>query len=144
MAPSIRKSCQSLSPTSGSRLVGIVRSRTQTMEFFFFTVWDCKTVVTTSTCNSKSVCFPHRVYLYISYNSQSKTKFLPRTTWTYWSLSWRRGVFPVRYGLDPFLAIYTSDSCFVKLFPYYINWLVLIMKMRCSLWGTNCINRRYS
>jgi hypothetical protein len=35
VAPSIRKSWQSLSPTSCGRSVGIVRSRTQTMEFSF-------------------------------------------------------------------------------------------------------------
>jgi hypothetical protein len=34
MAPSIRKKLAITSPTSGGRSVGIVRSRTQTMEFF--------------------------------------------------------------------------------------------------------------
>jgi hypothetical protein len=36
MAPSIRKKLAINSPTSGGRSVGIVRSRTQTMEFSFF------------------------------------------------------------------------------------------------------------
>jgi hypothetical protein len=35
VAPSIRKKLTITSPTSGSRLVGIVRSWTQTMEFSF-------------------------------------------------------------------------------------------------------------
>jgi hypothetical protein len=35
VASSIRKSWQSTSPTSGGRSVGVVRSRTQTMEFSF-------------------------------------------------------------------------------------------------------------
>jgi hypothetical protein len=35
MAPSIRKKLVITSPTIGGRSVGIVRSRTQTMEFFF-------------------------------------------------------------------------------------------------------------
>jgi hypothetical protein len=35
MAPSIRKKLGIASPTSGSRSVGIVRSRTQTMESFY-------------------------------------------------------------------------------------------------------------
>jgi hypothetical protein len=35
VAPSIRKSWQSLRRQEGDRSVGIVRSRTQTMEFFF-------------------------------------------------------------------------------------------------------------
>jgi hypothetical protein len=35
MAPSIRKKLAITTPTSGGRSVGIVRSRTQTMEFFF-------------------------------------------------------------------------------------------------------------
>jgi hypothetical protein len=34
VVPSIRKSLAITSPTSGDRSVGIVRSRTQTMEFF--------------------------------------------------------------------------------------------------------------
>jgi hypothetical protein len=34
VAPSIRKKLAITSPTSGSRSVGIVHSRTQTMEFF--------------------------------------------------------------------------------------------------------------
>jgi hypothetical protein len=34
VAPSIRKTLAITSPTSGGRSVGIVRSRTQTMEFF--------------------------------------------------------------------------------------------------------------
>jgi hypothetical protein len=37
VAPSIRNKLAITSPTSGGRSVGIVRSRTQTMEFFF---WD--------------------------------------------------------------------------------------------------------
>jgi hypothetical protein len=36
VAPSIRKKLATTSPTSGGRSVGIVRSRTQTMEFVFF------------------------------------------------------------------------------------------------------------
>jgi hypothetical protein len=36
MASSIRKKLAITSPTSGGRSVGIVRSRTQTMEFSFF------------------------------------------------------------------------------------------------------------
>jgi hypothetical protein len=36
VAPSIRKKLAITSPTSGGRSVGIVRSRTQTMEFFVF------------------------------------------------------------------------------------------------------------
>jgi hypothetical protein len=36
VAHSIRKMLVITSPTSGGRSVGIVRSRTQTMEFFFF------------------------------------------------------------------------------------------------------------
>jgi hypothetical protein len=36
VAPSIRKKLAITSPTSGGRSVGIVRSRTQTMEVFFF------------------------------------------------------------------------------------------------------------
>jgi hypothetical protein len=36
VAPSIRNKLAITSPTSGGRSVGIVRSRTQTMEFFFF------------------------------------------------------------------------------------------------------------
>jgi hypothetical protein len=39
VAPSIRKSWQSLSPTSGGHTVGIVRSRTQTMECFTSPLW---------------------------------------------------------------------------------------------------------
>jgi CTP synthase (UTP-ammonia lyase) len=35
VAPSIRKKLAITSPTSGYRSVGIVRSRTQTMEFFY-------------------------------------------------------------------------------------------------------------
>jgi hypothetical protein len=35
VAPSIRKKSAITSPTSGGRLVGVVRSRTQTMEFSF-------------------------------------------------------------------------------------------------------------
>jgi hypothetical protein len=35
VAPSIRKKLAITSPTSGGRSVGIVRSRTQTMEFFY-------------------------------------------------------------------------------------------------------------
>jgi hypothetical protein len=38
VAPSIHKKLAISSPTSGGRSVGIVRSRTQTMEFFFFLV----------------------------------------------------------------------------------------------------------
>jgi hypothetical protein len=51
VAPSIHKKLVITSPTSGGRSVGIVRSRTQTMEFFFpytivalgndFKVWIC-------------------------------------------------------------------------------------------------------
>jgi hypothetical protein len=36
VAPSIRKKLAVTSPTSGGRSVGIVRSRTQTMEFSFY------------------------------------------------------------------------------------------------------------
>jgi hypothetical protein len=36
VAPSIRKKLAMTSPKSGGRLVGIARSRTQTMEFSFF------------------------------------------------------------------------------------------------------------
>jgi hypothetical protein len=40
VAPSIRKKLAITSPTSGGRSVGIVRSRTQAMEFFLLcTVW---------------------------------------------------------------------------------------------------------
>jgi hypothetical protein len=35
VAPSIRKKLAITTPTSGGRSVGVVRSRTQTMEFFF-------------------------------------------------------------------------------------------------------------
>jgi hypothetical protein len=35
VAPSIRKKFAMTSPTSGGRSVGIVRSRTQTMDFFY-------------------------------------------------------------------------------------------------------------
>jgi hypothetical protein len=40
VAPSIRKKLEITSPTSGGRSVGIVRSRTQTMEFRFFSLCD--------------------------------------------------------------------------------------------------------
>jgi hypothetical protein len=36
VVPSIRKTLAITSPTSGSRTIGIVRSRTETMEFSFF------------------------------------------------------------------------------------------------------------
>jgi hypothetical protein len=36
VAPSIRKMLAITSPTSGGRSIGLVRSRTQTMEFFFY------------------------------------------------------------------------------------------------------------
>jgi hypothetical protein len=39
VAPSIRKMLEITSPTSGGRSVGIVRSRTQTMEFFWEGEW---------------------------------------------------------------------------------------------------------
>jgi hypothetical protein len=39
VAPSIRKKLAITSPTGGGRLVGIVRSQTQTMEFSFNTIW---------------------------------------------------------------------------------------------------------
>jgi hypothetical protein len=38
VAPSIRKKLAITSPTSGGRSVGIVRSRTKTMEFLVFTI----------------------------------------------------------------------------------------------------------
>jgi hypothetical protein len=39
VAPSIRKKLTITSPTSGGRSVGIVRSRTKAMEFFFPTLY---------------------------------------------------------------------------------------------------------
>jgi hypothetical protein len=41
MAPCIRKKLAITSPTSGSRSVGIVRSRTQTMEFLVVCLFVC-------------------------------------------------------------------------------------------------------
>jgi hypothetical protein len=55
VAPSIRKKLAITSPTSGGRSVGVVRSRTQTMEFvFIFLIQKCECIQTTVVKNVES------------------------------------------------------------------------------------------